>query len=106
MAGRFTKEKIINPYRKYKEIICDEQDLYDNSAATTTLFRARTGTLKLNLERRYTDGHTHCEICNTNATEDIEHFFLDCTTFTIYHRITKPYKENRDDHSRVFTISL
>ena len=53
-----------------------------NLAATTTLIRARTGTLKLNLERRHTDGHTHCEICNTNATEDIEHFLLDCETFT------------------------
>ena len=31
-----------NCYIKYKKYICDEQDLYDNSAATTTLFRART----------------------------------------------------------------
>ena len=31
-------------YREYKNVIHDEQDLYDNSAATTTLFRARTGT--------------------------------------------------------------
>ena len=49
-------------YRKYHEIICDEQDLYDNLAATTTLFRARTVILKLNIERQHTDGHTHCEI--------------------------------------------
>ena len=41
-------------YREYKHGIHDEQDLYDNSAATTTLFRARTGTLKLNIERRHT----------------------------------------------------
>ena len=27
----------------------------------TTLFRARTGTLKLNIERRHTDGYTNCE---------------------------------------------
>ena len=56
--------------------------MYDNSAATTILFRARTGTLKLNLERGHTDGHAHCEICNTNATDDIEHFLLDCETLT------------------------
>ena len=37
-------------YRKYKDIIRDEQDLYDNSAATTTLFRARIRTLKLNID--------------------------------------------------------
>ena len=38
-------------YREYNHII---QNLYDNSAATTTLFRARTGTLKLKIERRHT----------------------------------------------------
>ena len=42
-------------YRKYKEVICDEHDLYDNLTATTTLhhnktlFRAKTGTLTLKL---------------------------------------------------------
>ena len=35
-------------YRKYKHSIKDEQNLYDNSAGTTTLFEARTGTLQLN----------------------------------------------------------
>ena len=52
-------------------------NLYDNSAVTTTLFRARTGTLKLNIERRHTDEYTNCEICKENTTEDIEHFLLD-----------------------------
>ena len=35
-------------YRKYKHSIKDAQNLYDNSAGTTTLFEARTGTLQLN----------------------------------------------------------
>ena len=68
-------------YREYKHVIHDEQDLYDNSAAATTLFRARTGTLKLNIER-HTDGYTNCEICKANTTEDIEHFLLDCEALT------------------------
>ena len=88
-------------YRKYK-------DLYDNLATTTTLFRERTGTLKLNLERRHTDGHTHCEICNINATEDIEHFLLDCETLTFTRQyiigLQKTYKENRDDHIAEFLL--
>ena len=82
--------------------------MYDNSAATTTLFRARTGTLKLNLERRHTDGHTHCEICNTYATEDIEHFLLDYETLTSTRQyiigLQKTYKENRDDHIAEFLL--
>ena len=68
-------------YREYKHVIHDEQHLYDNSAATTTL--ARTGTLKLiNIERRHTDGYTNCEISKANRTEDIEHFLLDCEALT------------------------
>ena len=62
-------------YREYKHGIHDEQDLYDNSAA-------RTGTMKLNIERRHTDGYTNCEICTKNTTEDIEHFLLDCDALT------------------------
>ena len=58
-------------YREYKHVMHDEQDLYDNSAAATTLFGARTVPLKLNIERRHTDGYTNCEICKSNTTEDI-----------------------------------
>ena len=76
--------------------------MYDISAATTKLFRARTGTLKFNIGRGHIDGHTHCKICITNATEDIEHFLLDCKTLTSTRQyvigLQKPYKENRDDH--------
>ena len=61
-------------YRQYKHVIHDEQDLYDNSAATTTLLRTRTGPLKPSTERRHTDGYTNCEICKASTTEDIEHF--------------------------------
>ena len=70
--------------------------MYDNSAATTPLFRARTGTLKLNIEIRHTDGHTHCEICNTNATEDIEYFLLDCETLTY----TRQYIIGLQNHTK------
>ena len=59
--------------------------------------------MKLNLERRHADGHTHCEICNTNATEDIAHFLLDCETLTST-RLQKPCKENRDDHIAEFLL--
>ena len=73
--------------------------MYDNSAATTTLFRARTETL--NIEIRHTDGHT-------NATEDIEHFLLDCETLTSTRQyiigLQKPYKENGDDYIAEFLL--
>ena len=53
-------------YRKFKHTIRDEQDLYDNTASSVSLFRARISTLKLNWERRHTDGHIICDLCKMN----------------------------------------
>ena len=65
-------------YRKFKHTIRDEHDLYDNTASSVTLFRARTGTLRLNWERRHTDGHTICDLCKMNLIEDRYHFLMEC----------------------------
>ena len=66
-------------YRKFEDTIRDEQDLYDNTAWSVPLFRARTGTLKLNWERGHTDGHTICDLCKMNLIEVIHHFLMECT---------------------------
>ena len=87
-------------YREYTHIIHDEQDLYDNSAAATTLFRARTGTLKINIERRHTDGYTNCEICKACTTEDIENFLLDCEALTSTGQNQKQTREAQTAYSR------
>ena len=50
-------------YRKYKNSIKDEQNLYDNSAGTTTLFEVSTGTLQLNDTKRHSNGESSCELC-------------------------------------------
>ena len=95
-------------YREYKHVIRDEQDLYDNSAAATILFRARTGILKLTIERRHTDGYTNCEICKASTTEDIEHVLLDCgalsSTSQYVIGLQRPYKENRETHIAEFLL--
>ena len=82
--------------------------MYDNSAPTDTLFRARKGTLKLNIERRHPDGYTNCEICKANTTEDIEHFVIDCEALTSTRQyvtgLQRPYKENRETHIAEFLL--
>ena len=74
--------------------------LYDNTASSVTLFRARTATLKLNLERQHTDGHTICDLCKMNLIEDIHHFFLECTAITDTRKnilgLQRPYLEDED----------
>ena len=64
-------------YRKYKHSIKDEQNLYDNSAGTTTLFEARTGTLQLNDTKRHTNGETSCELCGYYYISGFVHWLID-----------------------------
>ena len=61
MAHRHARKKNTD-HRKHKHGINDEQNLYDNSAGTTTLFEARTGTLQLNDTKRHTNGEISCEL--------------------------------------------
>ena len=57
----------------------DEQDIYDNTAASEILFRARTNTLLLGIKRKHQDGDIICELCK-NGREDLQHFLLRCTS--------------------------
>ena len=65
-----------------------------------TLFRARTGTLKLNLERRHTDGHTICDLCKMKLIEDLHHFLIECTAIKDTRKnilgLQGPYLEDKD----------
>ena len=87
-------------YRKYKHSIKDEQNLYDNSAGTTTLFEARTGTLQLNDTKRHTNGETSCELCGYHY-ENCEHFLLHCTALQETRKnvigLQHPFKESIDE---------
>ena len=52
----------LTKYRKYKKEI-KEEHIYDNRFESKLLFRARTGTLDLNIERRHKGENTTCDIC-------------------------------------------
>ena len=43
--------------------IHDEQDIYDNTAASVTLFRARTNTVLLGIKKKHQGGDIICELC-------------------------------------------
>ena len=61
--------------------IHDEQDIYDNTAASVTLFRARTNTLLLGIKRKHQGGDIICELCKSEV-EDLQHFLLRCTALS------------------------
>ena len=85
-------------YRKYKQGIKDEQDIYDNTAASVTLFRARTGTLLRDFKRPIDD--RICILCK-EENEDIQHFILECSTLNTTRKniieLQRPYNKDADD---------
>ena len=87
-------------YRKFKHTIRDEPDLYDNTASSVTLFRARTGTLKLNCVIRHIDGHTINDLCKMNLEEDLHHFLMERPAISGTRKnilgLQRPYQEYKD----------
>ena len=67
-------------YRRYKGKI-KEEGIYDNRKASELLFKARTGTLNLNLEKRHKKEDTTCDMCKSGE-ETATHFILECEKLT------------------------
>ena len=81
--------------------IHDEQDIYDNTAASVTLFRARTNTLLLGIKRKHQGGDIICELCKSEA-EDLQHVLLStCTALSETRKhiiiLQQPYKEDQEE---------
>ena len=69
-------KRSLSIYRKYKKEIKDEK-IYDNTIASELLFRARSNTLALNIDKRHRGEPTRCELCYREE-ENIQHFMLEC----------------------------
>ena len=69
-------KRSLSIYRKYKKEIKDEK-IYDNTIPSELLFRARSNTLALNIEKRHRGESTRCELCY-RGEEDLQHFMLEC----------------------------
>ena len=70
------EKRSIGIYRRYKKGIKDER-IYDNRRSSELLFRARSNTLDLNIEKRHRGQSTACELCFVEE-ENLEHFMLFC----------------------------
>ena len=81
-------------YQNCKKEINEETD-YDNTPASTVLFRARTNTLPIDERRRHVNEDRSCELCDAEV-EAIKHFLLFCLALTETRSITalpQPYSE-------------
>ena len=78
------RKRSLSIYKKFKKEIKDER-IYDNTIGSELLFRARSNTLALNIDKRHRGEETRCELCE-RGEEDLQHFMLECMTL----------EENRD----------
>ena len=99
----------VNVYRSGKGSI-KEDPIYDNTAASTVLFQARTNTLPLGTrKRRMNTGETAtCALCG-EADEDQFHFMLECTQLAEERMnvtcLQRPHLENAEEVVTRFLFS-
>lgn len=68
----------LNIYRAEKQNIGQKDEtIYDNTIASTLLYKARSNTLQLNDRKRFIEESTNCPLCNEEY-EDMTHFILVC----------------------------
>ena len=70
------KKTSIPIYRRFKTQIKEEQ-IYRNDFSSRLLVQARSNTLRLNIEKRFTNERTVCDLCNIEE-ENMSHFILRC----------------------------
>ena len=64
-------KKSLTRYRTYKKKM-KQEEIYDNRLESKLLFRARTGTLELNIEKRHKGEDTTCELCKSAEETDVQ----------------------------------
>lgn len=85
-------------YKLWKREI-KEEEVYDNRFSSILLFRARSGTLKVNWQNRHSGGSTRCQFC-INVEEDLVHFIIECPLYSTERskviELQQPYEENKE----------
>ena len=95
-------KKSLEIYEQYKTEIGGNDEDYDNTPASVTLYKARTNILPLNDRNRFrTEGNdTKCQICES-PFEDLEHFLIYCPQYTEIRNgsieLQQPYIENTNN---------
>ena len=89
-------------YRNYKNEIKEESAIYDNTPASTIMYRARANCLQLNDRKRFGNEETNCTLCGQEE-ENIVHFILTCPELAnirsenYMKEFQQPYIENKDE---------
>ena len=75
------QEKVsLSLYRKWRKEIGGQEELYDNSEASTFLFKCRTNNVNLGDRKRFNNQPTKCIMCDYEY-EDLNNFLLYCPAY-------------------------
>ena len=88
-------KKSVKIYKNFKEKIKDD-GCYDNKFASKLLFKARSNTLNLNIQKRHQKGDTSCILCEEEK-EDLVHFIVNCSKLEDI-RDEEIFKESYDEN--------
>ena len=61
---------------RLKDRICEES-FYDNTVASSLMFKCRTNSLRLGWRNRFSGGSVECGMCG-EGEETLEHFLIEC----------------------------
>ena len=105
-------KKSLELYQQWKKEIGGNDEDYDNTPASITLYKARTNILPLNDRNRHKTGNvdTNCKVCDSeSAVEDLEHFLIECPYYLAVKQqsivLQRPYIENKKEIMGYFLFS-
>ena len=101
-------KKSLELYQQWRKSIGGNEEDYDNTPASVTLYKARTNILPLNDRNRHTNNETACKVCDC-VLEDLEHFLIECQYYTEIRQqsieLQKPHLENKSEIMGYFLFS-
>ena len=87
-------------YRKWRQELGGQEEIYTNNQASQLLFKCRSNTLRLKDRNRHWQEDTRCDMCGAEI-EDLGHFLLWCPAYGEERRkcvrLQQPYTEEEDD---------
>ncbi|XP_050714164.1 uncharacterized protein LOC126997158 [Eriocheir sinensis] len=87
-------------YRKWRQELGGQEEVYTNNQASEVLFRCRTNNMQLKDRNRHRQEETKCDMCEAEH-EDLRHFLLWCPACAEERakcvRLQQPYEEEEDD---------
>ncbi len=94
------EKESLKMYREWRGEIGGQEKIYDNSEASSVLFKCRSNNLNLADRKRFKNEPTTCVMCGAEK-EDLNHFLLQCVAYSDERQknilLQRPYNNKEDN---------